>query len=269
MSFNNLSACAGIAGTAARFAPGLLVALLAGLATGEDAVECDTVVLVADDRDAQRRQQQMKAEHDQKAAEHKRKFEQALRESQADQSRIRQQAARNFAKVRQDPSAQSAPAFNAATAPPPVECLKAYIAAAKSASSMDQLLNYLPLREAEALKERQARYDPRQAAANRESHRKRKPDMKEESLTFLTNPPYVNELNHHQRIANKIIDILSVKIDGNKALITVSTNSGATVNGERYSYGTAKIEMIGEVNLWRLASYNDSNIVYKDPPQPR
>lgn len=95
------------------------------------------------------------------------------------------------------------------------------------------------------------------------------PKIDEKSLTFLSNPPYVNELDRHKRIAEKILDVLSVKVDGTKALIEVSTTSGGTVNGVEYPYGTAKIEMLGEGNSWKVHSYNDNNVVYLHPPRPK
>ena len=147
------------------------------------------------------------------------------------------------------------------------ECLKSYIAAARSASSMESLLRYLPDSEQQSLKERQAQYDPKEAARSREWHRKQDPNVKPETLEFLSNPPYTNELNHHRQIAAKILAILSVNIDGNKAVARVSTTGGATVNGVHYPYGTAQIELIGQGGSWRISSYNDSNMAYLEPPQ--
>ena len=90
--------------------------------------------------------------------------------------------------------------------------------------------------------------------------------MKEESLTFLSNPPYTNALNWHKGVAGKIIEVLSVKTDGDKAQITVSTKSGAKINGEVYPYSTADIELLGESNYWRFSKYESSIVYYKEPP---
>ena len=159
--------------------------------------------------------------------------------------------------------------FNAAAAPSPDESLRAFIAAAAEAKSMEELLVYLPAAKARSLKEYQATYDPKQAAKNRAWHRQQNPKIDEESLTFLSNPPYVNELNFHKRIAAGILDVLSTKVEGNKAKLYVSTTSGATVNGVKYPYGTADIEMVGEGSAWKLETYNDNNIAYLHPPKKK
>jgi hypothetical protein len=206
------------------------------------------------------------AEIKRKHAELKRQAELKHRQMKAEHQRNSEQMLQDIRKRMRPP--QDAPSsFNADQAPPPEECLKSYIAAARSATSMDQLLGYLPDDEQESLKQRQAQHDPKAAASRRQSHRQRSPDMADETLDFLTNPPYTNELNRHRRIAGKILAILSVKIDGHKAIARVSTKSGATVNGVHYPYGTAEIELLGQGNSWRIASYNDSNMAYLDPPR--
>jgi hypothetical protein len=161
------------------------------------------------------------------------------------------------------------PAFYPAAAPPPEASLKAFIAAAEQATSMEQLLGYLPVAEQRVLKERQANYDPKEAARGRAWRRQQDPNVSEETQTYLSNPPYVNELDRYKDIGGKILEVLSVKVEGNRALIEVSTNSGGTFNGVRYPYGTAKIEMVGEGAEWKLASYNDSNVSYLEPPEPK
>jgi hypothetical protein len=160
----------------------------------------------------------------------------------------------------------SAPPFNASSAPPPAEALKSFVAVAKNASSMDQLLRYLPASKQKTLKERQSSYDPRKAAADSQYFRQRNPDMKKESIERLTNSPFTNELNHLKGLAGEILDVLSVKVEGNKARITVSTTNGGTVNGQEYEYGKADIELVGEGNDWKFLSYNDSFWIYKDRP---
>ncbi len=207
------------------------------------------------------------ADFKRKMAEHKRQAEFKHRQMKAEHQRRKKEILQDASKRSTPSKGDSSPPFHASGAPAPEECLKSYIAAARGASSMEQLLRYLPDNEAKALKERQAQYDPKEAARGREWHRKQSPDMKPETLDFLSNPPYTNELHHHRQIAAKILDILSVTIDGDKAVARVSTTGGATVNGVHYPYGTAKIEMIGQGNSWRISAYNDSNMAYLEPPQ--
>jgi len=157
--------------------------------------------------------------------------------------------------------------FNASSAPPPEDCLRAFIAAGRTATQMEQLMKFLPQREMEVLKSQQASYDPKTAASAREWHRKQDPKVSEESLKHITGPPYDFALKFHKRLANEIIDILSTKVEGNKAKLVVSTNNGATVNGEYYGYGEADVEMVGEGNTWKLSRFSPSIMVFKEPPK--
>ncbi len=236
-----------------------LVLATAGLATGQSS-----------STDMQRRQRELKAKFQRDTAEMKRKHEQRVKQLQGQQAQPRQQTLQTLphpsAERQSEPSVA---AFNAATAPPPVECLARYVAAVHGASSMEPLLKYLPLSKQRTLKALQSRYDPREAAKKREWFRQKNAQLDAASLTFLTNPPYVNELDHHKRTAGKILDVLNVTIDGNKAVIAVSTVGGALVNNVKYPYGTAHITMLGEEGCWKIDGYNDSEIVYLHPPQPK
>src|SRR2546422_9105976 len=117
------------------------------------AIATALAVSAADPRDAQR----MKAEVERKAAESKRKIEQRQREIKAASERQSQQVLTELAKARSGASGQSAaPPFDAASAPPPDECFRAFVAAAKNASSMEELLPFLPDSKQEALKARQS-----------------------------------------------------------------------------------------------------------------
>jgi cell division protein FtsB len=230
----------------------LVVCLLAALATA-------LTGSAADPRDVQRR----KAEVEQKVSEQKRKFEQTQREIKATHER----ALTDFAKARSSGSTlPEAPAFDAASAPPPEECFWAFVTAAKNANSMEQVLPYLPDRQQRTLKARQLGYDPKQAAKNVESLRQRNSKLTEENLTHLSSSPFTFMLKWHKGVANSIINVLSVKTEGNKATLIVSTNRSTTINGEYYGYGTADVEMVGEGSSWRLASFKSSIIVYKEAP---
>lgn len=134
---------------------------------------------------------------------------------------------------------------------------------------MEQILPYLPESEAQSLREYQATYDPRQAAESRTSLKKLNPQITEDGLTHLTNSPYVNALTRHKSIVKDILEVLSVKTEGDKATLEVSTTSGAIVNGAKYPYGTAKIELVGEGNTWKIGPYNDDNIAYLYQPKPK
>jgi len=217
-----------------------------------------------------RQRREARARYERNVAQMTQRSEQRWKELQAKQKRINQKMYEDYQRqlAARRPSTQLPP-FDPASAPPPADCLYSFIAAAKAASSMEQLLPYLPVDEQVVLKERQKQYDPKVAAQNRAWHKQQNPDIDEESLTFLSNPPYVNELNHNKSIANRILEVLEVKVEGNKALIEVSTTSGAVVNGVRYPYGTAEVELVGEAGFWKVHSYNDSNVVYLKPPQSR
>jgi hypothetical protein len=204
----------------------------------------------------------------------KQRLEKAKRDMQAAEDRLRSRMPAEMSKLAglressdwRGSAAPALPPFNPATAPPPADCWRAYVAAAKAATSMDQLLNYLPYQEQKTLRERQANYDPKEAAESQQRWRKKDPEMSEKKITFLTNSPYANALDRHKRIADKFLDVLSAKSDGNKATIVVSTLSLAKSGGEQYPYGKATIEFVGEDGYWRIDTYNDSGWHYKEMP---
>jgi hypothetical protein len=134
---------------------------------------------------------------------------------------------------------------------------------------MEQILPYLPQGEARSLKEHQATHDPRDTARSRQQLKKLSPHLSEESLDHLTNSPYANALKRHRSIADKFLEVLRVRVDGNKAIISISTTNGAKVDGVHYPYGTAEVEMVAEGSRWKVASYNDGNIAYLERPQPK
>jgi hypothetical protein len=158
------------------------------------------------------------------------------------------------------------PAVNAANAPPPAECLKAFVNTARTASSMEPLLHYLPEGEARSLREQQANYDPKQTASSRASLKKLNPSLDEKSLSHLTNPPFVNSLAFHKGLANEIYDVLSVQVEGDEAKLVVSTRSEAIINGGRWPYSKATVEMIAEGNYWKLSRYQPSSVYYQEMP---
>jgi hypothetical protein len=218
----------------------------------------------------EQRARELKARHDRKVAEMKRGRDAGAGHFDPGQARGGSSGPQNTPRSFSARSAApQAAAFSAANAPPPAESLRAFFAAANKATSMEQLLVYLPLAEQRALKEYQAAHDPQQAAKNRAWRKKQNPQIDERTQTYLSNSPYVNELDRKKRIAAKFLDVLSVNVEGNKALIEVSTTGGGTVNGVKYPYGTAEVEMLGEGSAWKFQGYNDSNVMYLNRPQPK
>src|SRR4051812_29020527 len=78
-----------------------------------------------------------KADVDRKIAVSKRKIEQGKREIQAAQQRLSQQVHADLA-LANGSGQSSVPKFDPEAAPPPDECLKAFMAAARNAGSIDQ-----------------------------------------------------------------------------------------------------------------------------------
>jgi hypothetical protein len=124
--------------------------------------------------------------------------------------------------------------FDRSTAPSPVDCLGRYVVAARSARSIGDLFKYLPLAEQHSLKTQQE-----------------------------------DALARHKRIAGGILDVLSVRVEGRKAVVQVSTTRGGRINGVEHPYGTARVELLGEKGFWKFYRYNDSGVVYMNPPQPK
>lgn len=213
--------------------------------------------------DFQRRQREMKAKHERRVAEMKMKLRspQSKRTGPPTSSRPRTTAS---PASRSRP--ETKPTFNPASAPSPVACLDAFRTAARNATTMDAMLKYLPASRARALQDSKANYDPKDVPRKRKWFQQSNPKLDEESLTYLTNSPYVNALERNKRIAENILEVLSVDVKENQAFIKVSTTVGATVNGTEFPYGTAEIEMLGEGNYWKFSSYNDNNVVYLHPP---
>jgi hypothetical protein len=208
-----------------------------------------------------------KAEVDRKIAESKRKIEQGKREIQASRQQLSQQVLKDLATAHSSGSSESsAPKFDPEGAPPPDECFLVFVDAAKNAGTMDKLIPYLPQREQETLKTREARFDPAQAAKNRDSLRKQNPKLTNDDLAHLSSSPYAFALKWHKDVANSVLRVTDVKVDGAKATVTVSTNNGATINGEYYPYGMADVKMVGEGRTWKVAGFDTSILVYKKAP---
>src|SRR5262245_54693809 len=157
----------------------------------------------------QLQRQKSKAEYDRKVAEMNRQSEARWKQMQADNAKTRQKMDEDFQRKweSRNPSSQLPP-FDPAAAPPPAEGLRAIITATRAATSMEQVLPFLPVDRQQSLREQQKAYDPKQAASNREWH-KRNGKLDEESLTFLSNPPFTNFLKWHKGIAGDFLDVLA------------------------------------------------------------
>src|SRR5262245_8439611 len=86
---------------------------------------------VADNRaEIERKQREIKAQHDRAVAEHKKQFQQMERQIKAEQERIRKKqlsAAGSGSASSAASSLPSTPAFNPASAPSPEDCLWAFV----------------------------------------------------------------------------------------------------------------------------------------------
>lgn len=156
-------------------------------------------------------------------------------------------------------------AYDVKKAPSPDLCFLKFVATAKTATNMNQLMEFLPFSKSRSLKEQQQLYDPAMAAQHRESFKRSDPNISEASLTHLTQDPYSGELKHCHEVAAKILRIRKVTIKGNKAFLDVGVRAEATQDGAKYPYGIADVEMICEGNYWKFSSYSDHNIFYKEP----
>jgi|AGTN01.3.fsa_nt_gi hypothetical protein len=156
-------------------------------------------------------------------------------------------------------------AYDVKKAPSPDLCFLKFVATAKTATNMNQLMEFLPFSKSRTLKERQEQYDPQMAAQHRESFKRSDPNIGEASLTHLTQDPYSGELKHCREVAAKVLRIRKVTIKGNKAILDVGVRAEATQDGAKYPYGIADVEMICEGNYWKFSSYSDHNIFYKEP----
>lgn len=195
---------------------------------------------------------EMKSRHEQRAAEMRAKHKRHTAEMNAEFQRHAAETRRRY-----EQRTRTLP-FDPSAAPSPSYCLWMYVAAAKKAKSMDDIYGYLPHIE------QPERWD---AGRNRSSTFDTSALRK---AADSANEPFASfAFRQHKRIAAKILQLLSVKIEGNKAVLIVSTSSGGIINGVEYPYGKAKVEMLGEGTFWKFDKYNDLHTVYMEPPQPK
>jgi len=181
----------------------------------------------------------------------------ARREAQWAQERARWQD--EFAKSQKTPT--SANAFNAAAAPSPDDCLKYFILAAKSATTMDQLLAYLPESEQKALRDKQARFDSQNADQTSDDFSSLSSSFSREQSASLSTSPYEAALQSSKSFSRQVMDILDVKVTGDQAELTVAT--GYYINENPVKSGKAYVQMVGEGSLWRVKTNGSSPLVRK------
>lgn len=196
----------------------------------------------------QRRVDEMMARHNRRAAEMNADFERRQGESQqAFVDRVNRemkdrhdrfgaefddklQYRENILALPRDP-----PPFDPATAPPPQSCLKAYIAAVTKADKLADIYNYLPRAQRPTINHSlKGTVWEKTVAADDDANR--------------------FDLEFRKAFATSIVDVLSVQVDGNKAVLMVSTNSG----GAESPRGRARIEMIGENKYWKVQRCKDT-----------
>ena len=201
----------------------------------------------------------MQVQAEQRRREIKREFDRRQREFETSQ--------RSGAPLSRPTRQTAAPPFDPAAAPSPEECFKKLVLTARNASSMEPLLPLLQRSERQVIEMMQAQYDPRSVAERRAALRKLNPNITADGLNHLTASPFENKLKWYKGMAEDVIEILNVKIEGNKAHVEVCIRARATVDGEEYAFGTATATLVGEDNFWRLDAYKEGILVYKERPR--
>lgn len=198
-----------------------------------------------------------------KASDFKRDFEAKSRQMQIEFERKKKEfekEKKTNSKPNSTASKKSPPSFNPKSAPPPEVCFVKFVVATQKATSMSQILKYLPEDKAEAYKHRQENFNPETARERRKRY-EAEGKLDEDSIKHLTSSPYDNGLKFHKRVADKIRSLKSVRIDGDKAWLTVAIRSSAVINGVAYPKGTATVGMVGEGNTWKYDSFKESVMV--------
>jgi len=156
--------------------------------------------------------------------------------------------------------------FDAKKAPSPDLCFLKFVETANNATTLDQVLPYLPYAQQRVIKEEQQRWSPQSAAETRAQHLKLNPSITADALEFFSEAPYVRELNSLKDISGKIMRVRSIKYTGpNTAVLDVATRNNCRMNGEDYPYSTADVELLGQGNFWMFDKYRDSSMHYKAP----
>lgn len=161
------------------------------------------------------------------------------------------------------PKKPAAPAFDPKAAPAPEKSVEAFVRAARSATSMTSLLEFLPPEERKALEAMQKRYNPKDAAKRRAELAKNK-KLSPETVEHLTSAPYDTRLKFLKRIATKVLKITSATVDGNKAKVKVDIEITDVINGVRYNRSTAMVGLVGIGNRWYFSTFDENNVATRE-----
>ncbi len=159
--------------------------------------------------------------------------------------------------------------FSSNQAPAPDLCFLKFVTAGRSASTMEQLMPFLPYAQRNTLIGCQKNWSPRQEAEDKAEWLQSNPKMKANDIKFLSESPYQREFERLKDITAKVMRVRKCKITGpNKAELDVATRSNLKAKfnegeWENFPYSTATIEMLGEGNYWTFSSYKDSKMHYK------
>ena len=195
------------------------------------------------------------------AAANNSRFEQKQREA-AQRLRAEQAARDRQQQWKKQALEKPAPPFDPASAPAPVDCFNAYVAATRNASSMEQLLGYLAQSKQNQLVVEQAEFDPKAEAEERQWFRSKHPEFTEDDLDRRFASPYAKYLRYHKTFVDKIVRIQNVSLKGNTAHITILTHGGKGIDGKQYAYSKAFVEMVGEGNYWKMKDYTSSAVLF-------
>lgn len=153
--------------------------------------------------------------------------------------------------------------FNAATAPAPDQCLLKFLHVARGASSMVQLLPYLPKADAELLRSKHARHDPKKEQEKRAWWKKKSPKISEHDLARYCGDPYKVELLKAKELANTVAKVGSSKVSGDTAKVIVIRRCNEVIRSKRMSRKQSRVKMKGEGNYWKYAGYSDTGAYFK------
>ena len=194
-----------------------------------------------------------------RSARMKREFEQQSQQMKKDFEKLKKQnsaAAKATDTARAKPAAPTAAQFDPQTAPRPEVSFDAFLRAARSAKSFEEILPYLPADKREYYEREQRQYDPEQARERRLRYEK-EGKLDAAAIQHLTQPPYVSGLKGYRGMALKVNEFVSATTKGDRATLNVTIHIDETINGVRYTQSTATIGMIGEGNNWKFESFKE------------
>lgn len=192
-----------------------------------------------------------------RSARLKREFEQKSQQMKKDFEKLKKQnsasaKATNTARTKSSEAVQ----FDAQSAPRPEVCFDAFLQAARSAKSFEEILPYLPADKREYYQREQKLYDPERARERRLKYEK-EGKLDADSIQHLTQPPYDTGLKSYRGMALKVNEFVSATTTGDRATLHVTIHINETIDGVRYTKSTASIGMIGEGDSWKFESFKE------------